>query len=57
MTLTRDRDVPLLWRPIMPSQQQMAEECKRQFKELEPAIRQVALESNGTKQTCQNYWK
>ena len=49
MTLTRDRDVPLLWRPIMPSQQQMAEECKRQFKELEPAIRQVALESKGTK--------
>jgi hypothetical protein len=31
----------------MPSNQQMSQKCKRQFKELEPAIRRVALEANG----------
>src|SRR5271157_2206562 len=33
----------------MSSQEQMAEECKRQFKEREPAIRRVALERDGNR--------
>ena len=36
-------------RLTMSSQEQMAEECKRQFKEREPAIRRVALERDGNR--------
>jgi hypothetical protein len=36
-------------KPNMPSQKHMIEECKRQFKELEPAIRRVAMERDGNR--------